>query len=130
MRPTSYEVRLFIPIRFRRVLPWAELAPIYSGSRTGTIVAHMAASSMQGFTWSLTYKEGDFTDSWELKGELLDFQIRYSREAQAGLFPAFGPFLVAANLPRAIEYLRPVIEPLIADPERLRGRTFLDPAQR
>jgi len=119
-----YDIRLFLRLRFRQALPLDALQPTYFGTIVGQLSSDLVPASVETLGWQVTYHERDFIDSFELKVEPREFELRYSREGGAHQFSSFENFVMASDLGGVAERIRPFLEPLIADPTKILGIAF------
>ncbi len=82
-----------------------------------------APSDVQSFKFSTTQSKGKFLDFIELEASPKDVQLRYSRSGSGTDFDSYLAFVVAADITRLLEDLKPFAEILLAaEPRGLLGR--------
>lgn len=124
LRPTGYEIRLFLPLRFKEDLSHGRLLPSYFQAITSQLADGESSSSFNTLRWALEYQQDDFVQRWELRSLRQEFQVRYS--ASSSRSSSVSEFLAAVLpiLAKSISKVEAVVAPFIEHPEKLMGLAF------
>jgi hypothetical protein len=127
LKPTSFGVRLYIRLRFVDGMVVQTLQPHRFFQCITTIPApHVQINGLEWLNWEVAQSEREFSDAFEIHAEPSSFVARYNRDSTPDKFSSFQEFGKAADVPTLVERLRPFIEPVIADPSKIRGNAFLE----
>jgi hypothetical protein len=123
-RQLRFTIRFFSSVGLRQPHSPTELQQYINAMEGIKLFAGLDPSTAQSIRWAVEAREGRFMETLELNIGPANVGVRQSRESNADEFGSFRDFIAAVGAQAMLERLRPVFEPLIADPSKVSALSF------
>ncbi len=121
LQASRYDVRMFVSLQFVEDFPVELMWHSYFEKIITEISPEISPSGLEALRWQMRYSAQEFADSVDVTITRGLFELRYNREGKGEQFASSREFLAAANLTDIANRMRPLIEPLLADPTKIRS---------
>ena len=124
LRAASYDVRLYLPLRFVEPTAMRTAQSFYLSGMVAAIPFPIKPDGINQYKFAVEFSESQFEDTLSIEVGPDELDVIYGREGTPPSFSSTKQFAGSFNVGACVTKLQPLILPMIADPSRLRGSPF------